>query len=564
MAFIPNAVPSTADSLAEAVAQLAAMRDTSQAKRDNFAAAVRSLGKVLGRDAASIPASIVGIDTLLKAIPFPKRQVSRKTVANIRSRVKTGLLLLRGHQKVPRALKLTGEWARLYDALPSARLRNGLSRLMRHASHQDLAPEAMSDAFLHSTLERLHDTTWSSNPLSYQRRTARLWNEAAASIPPWPQVQLTPVASPARLTHLPLSAFPASFVTDLEMYTRWLAGEDPLAAAARARPLKTTTIRLHREMLRIAASTLADVFNDRNQVSSLALLAKPMHTKVVLNRYLARAEGKSSAYLRTMAMVLVQMAKHQVPDDLEGVEELKGMLRRVESKLPKGLTEKNRHVVRQLGDPAMRQALIDLPRVLAKQARGGRHALPRRIQKFNIALAIQLLLVAPIRLQNLRDLHLDKQLTWPNGPQGKIYLALEHWETKNGESQEYEIPDHAKALLEEYRDRYRALCKPKTSALFVQSTGSPVTAAALRDGITKAIQRELGIHMTPHQFRHFAATVILDANPGAYAVVADLLGHKNLKTTIGFYAGRRTRQAAQVYDALLRTPATSSKDPVDA
>jgi hypothetical protein len=34
---------------------------------------------------------------------------------------------------------------------------------------------------------------------------------------------------------------------------------------------------------------------------------------------------------------------------------------------------------------------------------------------------------------------------------------------------------------------------------------------------------------TPHQFRHLAAKIVLDANAGAYELVRQLLGHKNLQ-----------------------------------
>ena len=57
--------------------------------------------------------------------------------------------------------------------------------------------------------------------------------------------------------------------------------------------------------------------------------------------------------------------------------------------------------------------------------------------------------------------------------------------------------------------------------------------------------------MTCHQFRHLAAKLILDANPGAYELVRQVLGHKNLKTTTNFYAGPSTKRAGRFYDDLL-------------
>jgi hypothetical protein len=37
------------------------------------------------------------------------------------------------------------------------------------------------------------------------------------------------------------------------------------------------------------------------------------------------------------------------------------------------------------------------------------------------------------------------------------------------------------------------------------------------------------VKLTPHQFRHLAAKIVLHANPGAYELVRQMLGHKNMK-----------------------------------
>ena len=57
--------------------------------------------------------------------------------------------------------------------------------------------------------------------------------------------------------------------------------------------------------------------------------------------------------------------------------------------------------------------------------------------------------------------------------------------------------------------------------------------------------------LTPHQFRHLLAKIHLDANPGAYEGVRQLLGHKNMKTTTNFYAGIDTRRAGRAHADLI-------------
>ena len=63
--------------------------------------------------------------------------------------------------------------------------------------------------------------------------------------------------------------------------------------------------------------------------------------------------------------------------------------------------------------------------------------------------------------------------------------------------------------------------------------------------------RDLGVKLTPHQFRHLAAKIILDEHPGAYELVRQLLGHKNPKTTTNFYAGIDTRRAGRAHADLV-------------
>ena len=88
-------------------------------------------------------------------------------------------------------------------------------------------------------------------------------------------------------------------------------------------------------------------------------------------------------------------------------------------------------------------------------------------------------------------------------------------------------------------------------ALSLSRAGRPRTQATITVAIEKTVLRSLGVKLTPHQFRHLAAKINLDANPGAYELVRQLLGHKNMKTTTNFYAGIDTRRAGRAHADLL-------------
>ena len=56
--------------------------------------------------------------------------------------------------------------------------------------------------------------------------------------------------------------------------------------------------------------------------------------------------------------------------------------------------------------------------------------------------------------------------------------------------------------------------------------------------------------MTPHQFRHFVASVYLDANPEDHQTAQAILHHASAKTTL-IYAGSPSRRASRAYGKIL-------------
>src|SRR5262249_14001604 len=96
-----------------------------------------------------------------------------------------------------------------------------------------------------------------------------------------------------------------------------------------------------------------------------------------------------------------------------------------------------------------------------------------------------------------------------------------------------------------------AVIGERANTVFVTFSGRPRKQDTIKMTITKTISRYLGVKLTPHQFRHLAARIILDHNPGAYELVRQLLGHKNLSTTTKFYAGIDTRRAGRAHADLI-------------
>ena len=83
---------------------------------------------------------------------------------------------------------------------------------------------------------------------------------------------------------------------------------------------------------------------------------------------------------------------------------------------------------------------------------------------------------------------------------------------------------------------YRREILPRLGAdpggdLFVSKGGKRKSQETLSQQITEVIAEHVGIHMTPHQFRHVAAVLYLEEHPEDFQTVTDLLGHAWAKTT---------------------------------
>lgn len=175
----------------------------------------------------------------------------------------------------------------------------------------------------------------------------------------------------------------------------------------------------------------------------------------------------------------------------------------------------------------------------------------RTLAKAQAALAIGLLTYMPVRPENLCELEFDKHL-FVRSERGAIStLELDSPEVKNEREIGFDIPPHLTRMLLEYRD----CIAPKhvghrPKRLFVNIDGTPKNQKTVASLVATYARKRAGIILTPHQFRHLGAKTLLDANPGNFVGVKELLGHRNLKTTM-IYAGINTRRAGRHHYELI-------------
>ena len=381
------------------------------------------------------------------------------------------------------------------------------------------------------------------------RNTAVLWNRCARTVPGWPRVQLTEPVVVRVYKNLLWDELPPRFTDDVDKYLGWLSGSDVLAEDGPERPTAATTLRQRRELVRIAASNLLESGFPPDELTGLQVLVAAPNAKLALERLLAK-NGRTT-FVRSVATELIAIASRKVKADPATLEALRSMRKRLGPE-PGGMTSKNRRVIMLLEDERVLGAFLALPERVAAGARRSQLSFSRRAQQMQIAVATAILGAIPLRLKNLANLQFGKQLTRPSGLDGPLHLILESAEVKNGRALHFDVPTEVARLIDEYATYYRARLAPGASQyLFIHQGGKRKPEGALRDGITKAVLKHVGIHATPHQYRHAAAELYLRAHPGEYSTVQQLLGHRNLQTTLNFYARDQARVAGRLFDDTL-------------
>ncbi len=380
-------------------------------------------------------------------------------------------------------------------------------------------------------------------------------NDATELVPRWPDIRLdVPGFCPPRRS-IPEEAFPQSFRIDVDNYLRWLRGEDPLAEDAPLRPCRETTCKVRRRYIFLAASAAVEGGIRIDSLHALRDLAKPEVVRVALDIYLRRSDSKVTGFIIDLADVMASIGRHWCKLAAPQLDELGQFSKKLGRHRRYGLTEKNLQAIRLLKDPINWSRLCRLPINLMDEALAADKAIYRAAVKAQIAAAIQILIVAPMRVGNLISLSLTENVLQPGGLDGPVQLYIPEHDVKNGVPLEFPMPKQAGDLLLLYKQAFRNRLKGSSSKwLFPGENGDHKEPRTMSEQITEMIERRLGFHITPHQFRHAAAALILEADPGNYELVRRVLGHRNIPTTINFSVGLETSAAARQYAELaLRT-----------
>ena len=370
--------------------------------------AIRTVCRVLGHAPHELPADLALLNRLLrKALPAAAKVKPRRW-ANVRSLllralVLTGTSIMPGRRLHP----LTPAWAALDGLLPerfTARRAVAVHALVLGRGH---GPREVTVASFERFRAAVLNDSLLQNGWSTCQATVRLWNQAVATIPGWPPQVVIPF-TPARERYvLPLTSFSAAFQADAERWLDRLAGDGDLDEEGPLRPARPATLRKWRFAIRQLASALVAAGRDPARITSLADLVTPEAAQLILRFYLERAGGKPGAQTQALAAHLKAIARHHVAVSPEVMAKLQRMASKV-TPPAKGMTDKNRAALRQFADPRQQQRLVALPARLYAGLPAADPLPVRWALRLQSALAVAVLLSAPMRLRNLCALEIGR------------------------------------------------------------------------------------------------------------------------------------------------------------
>lgn len=539
--------------------------ETSTKKRD-LKSSVTTFCKVAGRSPREILVVPSKLRELRESVSPLAAGLTQRRWANVCSGLNKAVELVRDLVPSRNTTPLLPEWKAKLAVLPN-KLARKLSAGMRYLSGKGITPDTVTTADLQEYCDAIVADRMRRNAEQAADAFAWAWNRTANQFPDWPQMQIPRQDKRDRYTY-PLEHFPASFAADIEAYIGRLTqgilfdDDDDDVDLGPLRAVRPATAATRRRQVRAAASCLVHSGVPANEIQSIATLVEVQHVRQILHFLMQRQNGEASGGVAQMGALLAKLALHWVKVSPEHHLRLRRVAARVAVQ-SSGMTAKNRERLRPFDDEELVVDFVCLPDTIRKAVERDKRPPRLKVRHAQMAAAIAILLVIPLRRTNLAAIDIHRHLV-PN--RNGVYLVIPEHETKNRQPINFQIPTFALDVIKWYMLEYRPyLLSGDSTALFPGRNGLPKSPATLAIQIKDTVREFLGLEFNIHLFRHAAGKIFLDLNPGNYEVVRQLLRHKSINTTTGAYAGAETRKAgllyAEVVEGLraLHAPAASKR-----
>jgi integrase len=528
-------------SLENALALIERADGLSDITRAQWLSSIRQIAQWLDRSPALLPARWTALRFPVDRLHHARLGISAKTLQNNRANLKAALRFLRSETDAPtRGAPLLPVWAALRDRINDRGVRARLYGLMRYCSAKAIIPDQMTTDVVERYLAYRVETSSLAGGIAAHRSIARWWNACVDQIETWPQQRLAVPDLPPKETGPAWEDFPVRLQEEVQSYLASLTRVRRSPSGKRLRPSQPSTIETRRREIIAFARQACRIGIAPGQLDSLGTLFSPDTVVQVIEAYWTKDGEEPGTYTIDLGWKVTSIARQTQCLDDAALEKLDELRFELESYRREGMTETNLNLVREVLSGPIWSEVIRLPYRLMEEARRLRSYAPvKAALRAQLAVAIGLLTVAPVRCGNLVRTRIGENLIRPAGPNSPFWLVFPHYDVKNRIKLEFPLSPNLTALIEEYlRDHWRVLLRgSRDQWLFPGEAGSFKTPSMFSVQITAAVEKATGLHVRAHQFRHAAAALILRKRPGDYEFARRVLGHRSLTTTTNFYIG---------------------------
>lgn len=523
--------------------------------RSDYKSALRTVARAHGADPSAIPANPPAITRRLRHFEPAELGLTSRSWSNALSLAckalrATGCYVAPGAYNTP----FTSAWATLADAIEDNRLRYGLSRYLHIASEHNWAPEDVGEEHFERFRHYLETRVSCKDPDRQWLRVRQLWNQAARSVPGWPQNFVQTAVKPKGYCFL-WSDFPASLKSEVDVYLESRSTADVFADQP-VKPMKPSSRASTEFRIRQFGSAAVRAGVSFESLSHIEDLLNPTTIERGFRFFLGRSGGQVTSQIFALANILFSLAR--LCERLSESQRTAAL-----AKLDKvrrnpdgswrfkrtGMVKKNKMLLQQFNDPVNVAKIVYAADIFCEGLPVHGPLTVRQAEAARSALMTELLLVFPIREDNLASLRLDRHFQWSQaGRRGLVSIFIEGGDVKNDQDLEVQLPGRTARLLRYYLDyALPVLGDPRTQWLFPGEKGH-LHPRAMGEQFKRVVKRTLGLNMHMHFMRHLCAKLYLDRNPGQFEVIQRALGHTNVETTMKFYAEFSSVAALKLVD----------------
>jgi hypothetical protein len=277
-------------------------------KRQEFASAIRTAARAIGRPPENIPADPRLLASRLKHVAPAAIGISPGRWNNVRSLLRTALALIQPMSPGRNRNDLSPEWLLLSKKLASRSDKIALSRMMRFCSARAIGPEMVTEGTFEEFRFHLDDSLLKAPDETFAS-TVKAWRKAGIAVEGRPQVSVS-IPDRRRQWVFGWDRFPGSLRQDCQAWCDRLAGRD--LEDAPFRPVQPVTV-AHRDwQIRAFASALVLKGRDPETLTSLRDLVEIETFKTGLHFFLDREDGKPTTAIADLASSLKAIARHHV------------------------------------------------------------------------------------------------------------------------------------------------------------------------------------------------------------------------------------------------------------